>query len=91
MVTLKTSVHYCNLVPLASHSAWCFRLYLFQVRSARHVNLNPFIGASIDSGTMCVVNQYCSKGSLQDVIENDNIKLDKIFKLSFAVDITQVR
>ncbi len=38
-----------------------------------------------------MVSPYCSKGSLQDVLENSNIRLDLIFKLSFASDIAQVR
>ena len=38
----------------------------------------------------CVLSIYCPKGSLQDVLENDNIKLDQIFKVSFASDIATV-
>ena len=30
---------------------------------------------------------YCSKGSLSDVIQNHDIKLDTMFKNSFASDI----
>ena len=56
----------------------------------RHPNLNQFIGACVEPNRISVVSLYCSKGSLQDVLENDNIKLDRIFKLSFAADIAQV-
>lgn len=59
------------------------------VRKLRHSNLNPFIGACIEPNKICVVSQYCNKGSLQDVLENDNIKLDWIFRLSFSHDIAQ--
>ena len=52
--------------------------------------LNPFLGACVEPHKICVISGYCSKGSLQDVLLNDNIKLDIIFKLSFATDIAQV-
>ena len=39
---------------------------------------------------MCLVWGYCSKGSLEDVLSNDNIKLDWMFKLSFIIDMAKV-
>ncbi|XP_070550787.1 atrial natriuretic peptide receptor 1-like [Ptychodera flava] len=62
---------------------------LKQVRDVSHANLNPFVGACIDPPNICIVSHYCSKGSLQDVLENDNIKLDWMFKMSFAMDIAR--
>nr|QNG40927.1 ANPR-like 4 [Placozoa sp. H4] len=62
---------------------------LKQVRDLNHDNINPFVGACIDVPNICIVTQYCNKGSLQDVLENDDIKLDDTFKLSFAMDIAK--
>ncbi|XP_077994091.1 atrial natriuretic peptide receptor 1-like [Glandiceps talaboti] len=64
-------------------------LELKLVRDLNHLNINPFVGACIDSPNICIVSQYCSKGSLQDVLENDSIKLDWMFKMSFALDLAK--
>ncbi|CAF1549208.1 unnamed protein product, partial [Adineta steineri] len=46
-----------------------------------------FIGACIDPA--CLVNEYCSKGNLQDLLENPQIKLDDMFKYSIIHDIVK--
>nr|XP_006823588.1 PREDICTED: guanylate cyclase 2G-like [Saccoglossus kowalevskii] len=63
-------------------------LELKNMREIRHENLNPFIGVCIDNPNICIVTYYCTKGSLQDILENDEIKLDWMFKMSFASDIS---
>ena len=63
----------------------------FQVKNLNHQNVNNIIGACIEPNNIYVLSPYCSKGSLSDVLENDNIKMDSIFKISFASDITHVR
>ncbi len=40
-------------------------LLALQMREMSHENVNPFIGACIDPPNVCVLTQYCSKGSLQ--------------------------
>ncbi|XP_033746930.1 atrial natriuretic peptide receptor 1-like [Pecten maximus] len=59
---------------------------LLVMKEMTHDNINPFIGACIDSPNICVLFQYCSKGSLQDVLQNDDIKLDWTFKMSLISD-----
>lgn len=39
--------------------------FLTQVRDITHENLNPFIGACIESPNILLVWSYCKKGSLQ--------------------------
>uniref|UniRef100_A0A3Q1GDL6 Guanylate cyclase n=1 Tax=Acanthochromis polyacanthus TaxID=80966 RepID=A0A3Q1GDL6_9TELE len=51
----------------------------FSVKEMKHENLVQFFGVCIDP--ICLVIQYCKKGSLKDV------ELDGMFKLSFAYDI----
>ena len=57
----------------------------------KHTNLNMFYGACVDPPHMYSVWEHCPKGSLQDVICNDTIKLDDMFKFSICVDIVKVR
>ncbi|XP_045176739.2 guanylate cyclase 2G-like [Mercenaria mercenaria] len=68
------------------------RTFLLQVRNLRdlqHANLTKFIGVCTAPETVCIVREYCPKGSLQDVIENNDIRLDTMFRLSLAADICQ--
>lgn len=39
----------------------------------------------------CVLLEYCPKGSLQDILENDQFKLDSMFRYSLMHDIIKVR
>ncbi|KAL4612998.1 guanylate cyclase 2G-like [Arapaima gigas] len=60
----------------------------FQVmRELKHENLVQFFGACIDPPNICIVMQYCKKGSLKDLLRNSEIELDWMFKLSLAYDI----
>ncbi|BFZ18932.1 hypothetical protein BsWGS_21971 [Bradybaena similaris] len=61
------------------------------VKDLSHDNINQFVGAHVSPTPGCsyVLFRYCSKGSLQDVLENDDIKLDWMFKLSFALDLAR--
>ncbi|CAH1795400.1 unnamed protein product [Owenia fusiformis] len=63
------------------------KLELKQMRDLRHDNIVSFIGAVVDSPNICIVTEYCSKGSLQDIAENYDIKLDNMFLASLIADI----
>lgn len=56
----------------------------------QHDHLVRFYGAVIDS-VPCMLTEYCPKGSLQDILENHEINLDWMFKLSLMHDIVKVR
>jgi len=62
---------------------------LKQMRDIRHENVNMFIGACTEPENILIVTQYASKGSLQDVLENETIKLDNLFILSLLYDIVK--
>ncbi|KAM9561811.1 guanylate cyclase 2G [Salvelinus alpinus] len=57
------------------------------LREMKHENLVQFFGVCIDPPKVCMVMQYCKKGSLKDVLKCTDIELDWMFKLSFAYDI----
>ncbi|XP_048763359.2 receptor-type guanylate cyclase Gyc76C-like [Ostrea edulis] len=59
------------------------------MRDLRHSNVNAFIGACIDHPRFIILTEYCSKGSLQDILENEDVKLDDMFIASMIKDMIQ--
>ncbi|XP_052770331.1 receptor-type guanylate cyclase Gyc76C-like [Mya arenaria] len=59
------------------------------MRDLRHNNINAFLGACIDPPVFIIVTEYCSKGSLTDILENEDVKLDNMFLSSLVKDIIQ--
>ncbi|XP_076387210.1 receptor-type guanylate cyclase Gyc76C isoform X1 [Megachile rotundata] len=57
------------------------------LREIRHGNLNSFIGACVEPMRILLITDYCAKGSLYDIIENEDIKLDDIFIASLVHDL----
>lgn len=67
-----------------------FWIFVFQVKDLQNDHVVRFLGACIDPPNMCIVTEYCQKGSLQDVLENEQIKLDWMFRYSLMQDILRV-
>uniref|UniRef100_A0A5S6Q8M7 Guanylate cyclase n=1 Tax=Trichuris muris TaxID=70415 RepID=A0A5S6Q8M7_TRIMR len=63
------------------------KIEMKKMRSLHHDNVNRFIGIIIQPNFICVVREYCAKGSLFDVLLNENIKLDNLFIASFVDDL----
>ncbi|XP_014675128.1 PREDICTED: guanylate cyclase 32E-like [Priapulus caudatus] len=63
------------------------RKELKMIRDIRHDNINPFVGTCIDGPKILILSEYCSKGSLQDILENEEIGLDNMFIASLVADI----
>nr|XP_061787653.1 guanylate cyclase 2G-like [Nerophis lumbriciformis] len=57
------------------------------MKEMKHENLVQFFGACVEPSNVCLVTQYCRKGSLRDVLKASDVELDGMFKLSFAYDI----
>uniref|UniRef100_A0AAY4BLW6 Guanylate cyclase n=1 Tax=Denticeps clupeoides TaxID=299321 RepID=A0AAY4BLW6_9TELE len=58
-----------------------------QMKDIRHENMNPFLGFFLDCGVFAVVTEFCSRGSLQDLLHNEDVKLDWMFKSSLVLDL----
>ncbi|CAG9133951.1 unnamed protein product [Plutella xylostella] len=65
---------------------------LWEIKLARnvsHENTARFIGACVDCPLVFVLTEYCPKGSLKDVLANDDLQLDWNFRTSLVHDIVQ--
>ncbi|XP_054710522.1 atrial natriuretic peptide receptor 2-like [Uloborus diversus] len=62
---------------------------LKKIREAQHQNIASFIGACIDAPNIAILTEYCPKGSLQDVLKNDSLDLDWMFRYSLINDIVK--
>ncbi|NXJ16559.1 GUC2F cyclase, partial [Odontophorus gujanensis] len=60
---------------------------LRKMKDLRHENVNLFLGFFSDCGIFAVVTEYCSRGSLEDLLRNEDMKLDWMFKSSLLMDL----
>lgn len=60
------------------------------MKDMRHENVNPFLGFFHDCGLFAIVTEFCSRGSLEDLLQNDDVKLDWMFKSSLLLDLIKV-
>ncbi|XP_070536703.1 atrial natriuretic peptide receptor 1-like isoform X5 [Ptychodera flava] len=59
------------------------------MRDLEHNHIVRFVGACVDAPHIAILTEYCPKGSLQDILENDVIKLDWVFRYSLMYDIVK--
>lgn len=64
-------------------------LELKRLKDLHHDHLVKFIGACLDPPHCCLLTEYCPKGSLQDILENEQFKLEPMFKNSLMHDIVK--
>uniref|UniRef100_A0A8C7U0P4 Guanylate cyclase n=1 Tax=Oncorhynchus mykiss TaxID=8022 RepID=A0A8C7U0P4_ONCMY len=57
------------------------------LRDMRNENLNLFLGLFLDSGIFGVVTEHCTRGSLEDLLNNEDMRLDWMFKSSLLMDL----
>lgn len=48
------------------------------------------IGASVEAGNVKILTPYCARGSLEDVLANEDLHLDNMFVSSLIADIIKV-
>ncbi|GMT12010.1 hypothetical protein PFISCL1PPCAC_3307, partial [Pristionchus fissidentatus] len=59
-----------------------------QMKAAVHDNINPFLGICFnEKEEMLLVWKFCNRGTLQDIIYNDQIVFDNKFHGAFIRDI----
>ncbi|XP_069496134.1 retinal guanylyl cyclase 2-like [Ambystoma mexicanum] len=60
---------------------------LRKMKDLRNENVNPFLGFFSDCGIFAIVTEHCSRGSLEDLLRNEDVKLDWMFKSSLLLDL----
>ena len=63
----------------------------YSVKDLHHDHLVRFVGACVDPDMPYLLTEYCPRGSLQDILEDDDLQLDGNFKHSLIHDIVKVR
>ncbi|CAB3381316.1 Hypothetical predicted protein [Cloeon dipterum] len=61
-------------------------LELKKMKDIHHQHLVRFIGACIEPPHCCLLTEYCPRGSLQDILEHEQIQLDPVFRYSLMHD-----
>ncbi len=51
-----------------------------------HPNVVQFIGAVTEPSNLCIITEYCARGSLADLLLDHSVEMDYIRKLKFGID-----
>ncbi len=60
------------------------------MKDLHHDHLVRFVGACIDPDMPYLLTEYCPRGSLQDILEDDDLTLEWNFRHSLIHDIVKV-
>ncbi|CAJ0945760.1 unnamed protein product [Ranitomeya imitator] len=87
---LQYTVPYGKQAPLCTWSELKKKTALISaMRDVQNEHLTRFVGACIDPPNICILTEYCPRGSLQDILENESITLDWMFRYSLINDIVK--
>uniref|UniRef100_A0A8P0SAS3 guanylate cyclase n=2 Tax=Canis lupus familiaris TaxID=9615 RepID=A0A8P0SAS3_CANLF len=70
-------------------SPWGLLLCLLpqQIRELRHENVAACLGVFVAPGVSALVLEHCARGSLEDLLRNEALRLDWTFKASLLLDL----
>uniref|UniRef100_A0A8D2DXH3 Guanylate cyclase n=1 Tax=Sciurus vulgaris TaxID=55149 RepID=A0A8D2DXH3_SCIVU len=61
--------------------------FLRKMREMRHENVAACLGLFVGPGVSALVLEYCTRGSLEDLLRNEALRLDWTFKASLLLDL----
>ena len=64
-------------------------LELKRMKDLHHDHLCRFIGACLEPENPLLITEYCPRGSLQDILEEDELALDNNFRFSLINDVVR--
>ncbi|OQV25922.1 Atrial natriuretic peptide receptor 1 [Hypsibius exemplaris] len=59
------------------------------IQGLTHDHIARFVGACFDSEPPCLLFEYCPRGSLEDILENEELELDWMFRYSLMHDLVK--
>ena len=59
------------------------------MKDLTHEHLTRFEGACVEWPHVCVLTEYCRKGSLKDILLNEEIRMDWMFRVSLMNDLVK--
>lgn len=62
---------------------------LKQMRECCHENLIKIIGVCIEAPNYCIVTELCPRGTLFDLLQNEKMNIDWVFRYSIITDIVE--
>ena len=60
------------------------------MKSLKHPNICAFIGALKENQEISILTEFSNRGSLDEILETDNIILDEMFISSILSDLIKV-
>lgn len=57
----------------------------------QHKNIATFLGFFVARGVSALVLEHCARGSLEDLLRNEALRLDWTFKASLLLDLIHVK
>ncbi|XP_046340385.2 uncharacterized protein LOC124121432 [Haliotis rufescens] len=63
------------------------RLEIVLMKEVRHNNILTFVGACFDAPHVCLLTEVTPKGSLEDLLSNESVKLGWDFRFSILKDV----
>ncbi|KAK6738827.1 hypothetical protein RB195_020741 [Necator americanus] len=64
-----------------------YKIEMRVMRQLTHPNINSFMGIIVCPYSICIVREFCAKGSLMDILQNREFKLDHLYVASFVEDL----
>lgn len=67
--------------------SWKLNIDIETCLQLRHENIVTFVGATVEHSNVYILTNYCARGSLENVLANQDLKLDHMFVSSLVFDI----
>lgn len=84
--SIRVAVKFLQDIKIDLNSSELYELKV--MKDLSNDNLVKFYGACLDIPN-CILTEYCPKGSLQDILENEQVKLDWTFRMSLIMDLVR--